>query len=105
MLALKAKDLKARKLFFKKAKKRVLLKFIIINILATTSKFLVNTKLKLKLLNLQLKLKKTSKVRIKNRCILTNRNKGVNKYYGVSRIVMRNLLQFGIIPGYTKAVW
>jgi small subunit ribosomal protein S14 len=46
-----------------------------------------------------------SKIRMTNRCVLTNRGRGVLRPYGISRTVMRDLMQFGIIPGYSKAVW
>jgi ribosomal protein S14 len=46
-----------------------------------------------------------SKIRMTNRCVLTNRGRGVLRPYGISRVVMRDLMQFGVIPGYSKAVW
>ena len=46
-----------------------------------------------------------SKIRVTNRCVLTNRSRGILRPYGISRVVMRDLMQFGVIPGYYKAVW
>jgi len=40
-----------------------------------------------------------------NRCVLNNRGRGVLRPYGISRTLMRELMQFGVIPGYSKAVW
>lgn len=48
---------------------------------------------------------KISKTKIKPICSLTSRTKSINKHYNVSRIVFREMLSFGIFPGYKKAVW
>lgn len=45
-----------------------------------------------------------SSVKIRRRCVLTNRSRGVQTSYNISRIKLRELLQFGILPGYKKAV-
>ena len=45
------------------------------------------------------------KTRITNRCVLNNRGRGVLRPYGISRTLLRELMQFGVIPGYSKAVW
>ena len=46
-----------------------------------------------------------TRVRMTNRCVLNNRSRGVFRPYGISRVLMRDLMQFGILPGYAKAVW
>lgn len=46
-----------------------------------------------------------SKSKIKTRCILTNRGKSIYKKYNLSRIALRQMVQFGVLPGYTKAAW
>jgi len=46
-----------------------------------------------------------SRVRMTNRCVVNNRGRGVFRPFGISRILMRNLIQFGLLPGYSKAVW
>lgn len=51
------------------------------------------------------KINKISKVQIKNRCIISNRSKSTYRHYSLSRIKMRELLQFGILPGYKKSAW
>jgi len=105
MLSSKIKDLKLRHLFFKYEKKKKIYKFFFINLLSRKNVNINNKNLILPLLQLQNKIKRNSKIRLTNRCILSNRGKGVNKFYSLSRIMMRDLIQFGIIPGYTKAVW
>ena len=105
MLSSKVKDLKLRKLFFKFEKKKKIYKFFFINLLSRKSLNLKSNITILALLKLQSITKRNSKIRLTNRCIFSNRGKGVNKLYGLSRIIMRDLIQFGIIPGYTKAVW
>ncbi|QKX01599.1 30S ribosomal protein S14 [Wolbachia endosymbiont of Cruorifilaria tuberocauda] len=47
----------------------------------------------------------SSKVRIRNRCVLTGRPRGVYRKFGLCRIVLRNLCAFGKIPGVTKSSW
>ena len=51
------------------------------------------------------RIKNKSKTRMTNRCVLNNRGRGVLRPYGISRTLMRELMQFGVIPGYSKAVW
>ena len=50
-------------------------------------------------------LKNISKVNLKNKCVLTGRNRSVEKSLNLSRIKLRHMISFGIIPGYSKAVW
>jgi ribosomal protein S14 len=101
MLASKIKDLRERKAFQSLEKSKIIKKFIFFSLLNEDS-----SKKKLSLLILSsLKLKKISKTRVVRRCILTNRNRGVLRPFGISRIYLRELMQFGLIPGYSKAVW
>lgn len=57
----------------------------------------------------QLKLSKmprdSSAVRIRNRCLLTGRGRGVYREFGLSRIVLRKLCPFGYVPGMLKSSW
>jgi len=48
---------------------------------------------------------KISKTKIKSICLLTNKTRSINKFYSISRISLREMFSFGIIPGYKKAVW
>ncbi|QIT35804.1 30S ribosomal protein S14 [Wolbachia endosymbiont of Brugia pahangi] len=47
----------------------------------------------------------SSKIRIRNRCALTGRPRGVYRKFGLCRIVLRGLCSFGKIPGITKSSW
>lgn len=49
--------------------------------------------------------KNSSKTKIVRRCIMHNRARSSTRSFGISRIKFRELLQFGIIPGYKKSVW
>ena len=47
----------------------------------------------------------SSKVRLKNRCQLTGRPRGYVRYFGLSRIMVRDMALNGKIPGLKKASW
>ncbi|MDE5057873.1 30S ribosomal protein S14 [Wolbachia endosymbiont of Drosophila bocki] len=47
----------------------------------------------------------SSKTKIRNRCALTGRPRGVYRKFGLCRIVLRDLCSFGQIPGVTKSSW
>ena len=47
----------------------------------------------------------SSKVRIHHRCELSGRSKGFYRKTKLSRIALRDLANFGQIPGMTKASW
>jgi small subunit ribosomal protein S14 len=47
----------------------------------------------------------SSRVRIHNRCDLSGRSKGFYRKLKVSRIALRDLANFGQVPGMTKASW
>jgi len=47
----------------------------------------------------------SSKTRLKNRCILTGRGKGVYSSLKISRIVLRDLVCAGNITGFRKSSW
>ena len=57
----------------------------------------------------QLKLAKiprnSSKTRIRNRCEITGRPRGVYRKLRISRIALRDLASKGKIPGMTKSSW
>jgi small subunit ribosomal protein S14 len=46
-----------------------------------------------------------SPVRLKNRCQITGRPRGYIRYFGLSRIMFREMALAGKIPGVTKASW
>ena len=49
--------------------------------------------------------KNASPVRLKNRCQLTGRPRGYMRYFGLSRIMFRDMALNGQIPGVKKASW
>ncbi len=44
-------------------------------------------------------------IRVRNRCNLTGRPRGVYRRFGLSRISLREMANNGLIPGVTKASW
>ena len=49
--------------------------------------------------------KNSSSVRLKNRCQMTGRPRGFIRYFGISRIALRDMALNGKIPGLKKASW
>jgi ribosomal protein S14 len=106
MLSSKIKDIKIRKLFNKIENKNTINKFLFYYLASYYKKadqenyllFYANlfTKKNFYLIN---------KTKTVNRCVLTNRNRSVLRPYKISRVILRELLQFGILPGFSKAVW
>lgn len=93
------KDILRRNLFNKLELKKLYYKYI----LCQKIDFLGTKK------NIQKKLtklsKNASKVRIKNRCIITGRSKAVYKDFRLSRFMFRELALSGRLPGIKKASW
>lgn len=93
------KDILRRNLFNKLELKKLYYKFI----LNQKKDFLGNNN------NIQKKLtklsKNASKVRIKNRCIITGRSKSVYKDFRLSRFMFRELALSGRLPGVKKSSW
>ncbi|WP_185882251.1 30S ribosomal protein S14 [Blattabacterium cuenoti] len=46
-----------------------------------------------------------SPVRLRNRCSITGRCRGYMRKFGISRIMFRNLVAQGLIPGVKKVSW
>ena len=44
----------------------------------------------------------SSKTRIRNRCFITGRARGYYGYFGLSRIMLRTMASFGLLPGVRK---
>lgn len=102
MLSLKIKNIKARKNFEKVERQKKIDKFILTYLLNKTNNSLDHSKVISFFLQ---KKNKYSKTKITNRCIFNNRNRGTIRPFGISRTLLRELMQFGIFPGYSKAVW
>ena len=47
----------------------------------------------------------SSRVRLKNRCQMSGRPRGYIRYFGISRIALRDMALNGKIPGLKKASW
>jgi len=47
----------------------------------------------------------TSPIRLRNRCQITGRARGVYRKFKVSRLVFREMALAGLIPGITKSSW
>jgi len=47
----------------------------------------------------------SSNSRVRNRCILTGRTRGVYRKFGLSRIKLRELSMAGALPGVVKSSW
>ena len=47
----------------------------------------------------------SSKIRVRNRCKLTGRTRGVYRKFGLSRIKIRELSMNGALPGVVKSSW
>lgn len=47
----------------------------------------------------------TSRIRVRNRCVLTGRSRGNYRKFRISRIKFRELALEGMLPGVTKSSW
>ena len=47
----------------------------------------------------------SNRIRVRNRCNVTGRPRGVYRKFGLSRITFRELASKGLIPGVSKASW
>lgn len=56
-------------------------------------------------LKLQALPRNSSPVRLRNRCALTGRPRGVFSKFGIGRSKLRDLMMSGQVPGVTKASW
>lgn len=94
------KDINFRKKYLQIEKRKKILKFLFRNLQlnSQTRLFLQKQLEKLK--------KKSSQTKIRNRCSLTYRGRGIFvKKFKLSRNKLRELLSFGLVPGYQKAIW
>lgn len=49
--------------------------------------------------------KNSSPIRVRNRCAITGRARGYRRWFGLSRLQLREMVSFGEIPGVTKSSW
>ena len=96
---LKLRDQNRRKLVKKFAARRVELKAIVNN-QKLSSEDRYEARLKLQRLP-----RDSSPVRLRNRCALTGRPRGVYSKFGLGRSKLRDIAMRGEIPGVIKASW
>ena len=93
------RELKRIKLVARYAKKRAALKETIVSTMASPEeKFAAGEAL-------QKLPRDSSKSRIRNRCRITGRSRGVYKKFGLARHKLREAAMRGEVPGLTKASW
>lgn len=102
MLSLKVKDLRNRKIFRLLENSKIVNKFLFIHILNKNMIFIRTLEFFSKK---RLKANRLSKTKITRRCIFNNRGNSALRPFGISRVYLRELIQFGLVPGYSKAVW
>lgn len=61
--------------------------------------------LKRQYLFLELLSSKISKTKLFRNCIMTGRARAVYRPYGLSRCALKELIQFGQLPGYKRSIW
>ncbi|MBI4741741.1 MAG: 30S ribosomal protein S14 [Betaproteobacteria bacterium] len=98
-LALINRNEKRRKMVEKYAKKRAELEALIGDA-SRTDEERFGARLKLQALP-----RNSSPVRLRNRCALTGRPRGVYRKFGLGRSKLREFVMRGEVPGMTKASW
>lgn len=93
------RELKRREMVEKFAAKRDAL-YAIINDQQASAEDRRDARLKLQALP-----RNSSPVRLRNRCALTGRPRGVFSKFGIGRSKLRDLMMSGQVPGVTKASW
>jgi small subunit ribosomal protein S14 len=99
MKVLYLKDKKRRHLFFLYEKNKLILKYI-----KNNNNLLFDLR-KNAYFNLILCPLNSSFVRINNRCLLSNRSRGILTHFKVSRSFFKSLALNGYFPGVQKANW
>jgi small subunit ribosomal protein S14 len=98
-LALINRDQKRRKTVEKYAKKRAELEAVF-NDSSRSDEERFSARLKFQALP-----RNSSPVRLRNRCALTGRPRGVYRKFGLGRSKLREFVMRGEVPGMTKASW
>ena len=93
------KDKNKRKLYLRSLKKRNDLKQILKD---KSIEPIERYKTQMKFIKLN---QNSSKTRLKKRCILTGRSKGLVNPFNISRIRLRELISEGMIPGVKRSSW
>lgn len=98
-VALINRNEKRRKIVAKYAKKRAGL-LVIVNDSTCSEEERFEARLKFQALP-----RDSSPVRLRNRCVLTGRPRGVYRKFGLGRSKLRDFVMRGEVPGMTKASW
>lgn len=93
------RDIKRKKLVLQHATKRAVLKKIISS---TTATYEEKEAAAIKLQKLP---RDSSPARVRNRCELTGRSRGVYSKFGLGRMKLREATMRGDVPGLRKASW
>ena len=93
------KNDRRKQLTLRYAAKRKALKAVIMNVHASDDEKMAAQ------FALQRLPRNSSKTRIRNRCQMTGRSRGVESAFGLSRIAMREMALNGFLPGVRKASW
>jgi small subunit ribosomal protein S14 len=98
-IAIINRNIKRQKIIHKYVEQRKILKEIINNLtLSVEERF--NARIKLQKLP-----RDSSPVRLRNRCALTGRARGIYSKFGLGRSKLRDIAMSGKIPGIIKASW
>ena len=98
-LCMTEREIKRTKMVEKYKTKRLELNTIIKDSSSTKEQ---QAEARLKLQNLP---RNSSPVRLRTRCALTGRPRGVYRKFGIARSKLRDLMLAGEVPGITKASW
>ena len=102
MIFLKAKDSRNRILYNYTEINKKIKKFLFINLM-NNNKYTKNQKKKFLYFFLKNETKYKSKITL--RCAISNRSRGNYRPFNISRILLRNMIHLGLVPGYVKSVW
>nr|YP_003795524.1 ribosomal protein S14 [Floydiella terrestris]YP_010500103.1 ribosomal protein S14 [Gormaniella terricola]ACZ58480.1 ribosomal protein S14 [Floydiella terrestris]UWV18280.1 ribosomal protein S14 [Gormaniella terricola] len=92
------RDLKRQKCIIKYEKRRMALKKQIKEASVMKNRLFLSRKL-------QTFPRNSSKVRLRNRCLITGRPTGYYRDFGLSRHVLREMAHEGLLPGVVKSSW
>jgi len=105
MKKLVRKDQQNRRKFFNHEFLVLNNKFLFRHLLSISSQSTVDTRKKILYFFLKKKYRKSTRVCLVRRCVFTGRGRGIFSHFGITRQYLRELLSFGLVLGYKKAVW